>query len=596
LSSTYSSDETRRVPGKSPTEALAARYRHLFILPSKGPLIVLNAVAALALGTAAVGFSKAGIASVLAFAVALLSSFIITRAAKLSDRTSIATFRRSAAAVFAGGIIWFTITAMGLVYSYFQPTSHAAGNSVIFGGFLGAGFEFVVVNGAFVERTTTSAVLSAIHPLATAGAFFASGGISYDIQVIAPGAVAFMIAAAFPLILKQRKTSRGYNAVRLFQAFMKTWANDDASELEVIIDAHASMSKVSSKVLRFQQANGDIFIVLPGVHPGPFYPVGSYNLPGLLARSFEGLGRVLTLHAPGGHENNLATNAGAEKFAGDLRNFAETVRPTSEAKIQGPLVAKIGKSTVSTSAFGTDLLLTISFAPYGSDDLETGAAKELDVTAESQGYNALLVDAHNSIDEGREKLDLLDQGWASLIRGTAESTPKPLRIGYAHSSEVNLVAAGDLTTNGMALVLFEVDGTKWTLVLADANNAVPRLRQAVATALEAEGFRLLEFCTSDSHDLAARGLTVNRGYNALGEATSPESIVAATVRLAHLAESRLAGCRYGSGTLETEVNAFGSRALGEFAEITQRNSRFAKTYATIGGLSILVLLGVALLS
>ncbi|MDG7015795.1 MAG: DUF2070 family protein, partial [Nitrososphaerota archaeon] len=150
--------------------------------------------------------------------------------------------------------------------------------------------------------------------------------------------------------------------------------------------------------------------------------------------------------------------------------------------------------------------------------------------------------------------------------------------------------------NGIALMMFDVDGTKWVLVLADANNAVPGLRASASKALESAGYRLLEFCTSDSHDLAARGLTVNRGYHALGEVTPVDSIVEMTVKLASLAESRLADCRYGSGGYSSEVNVFGSKALHEFAEITQRSSRFAKTYARFALPATLVLLVASLVA
>jgi putative membrane protein len=548
-------------------------------------------VASLALSVAAVGISRAGVAFVLTFATAVLSSSIIARTSKLSDQTSIASFRRSAAAVFAGEMVWFVCSGVGTVYSFFQASGHSAGNSVIFGGFVCAGFEFLVVNGAFIQRAATSAILSAVHPLVTALAFFAAGGISYDAWAVAFGVVAFAVPVLFTLALRRRRTSLGYNAVRLFQAFMKTWANDDAAELETIIDAHASVAKVSTKLLRFRQDDGDTFVILPGVHPGPFYPVGSYNLPGLVSRSFEGLGRVLTLHGPGGHESNLATNASTKRYVEDLRNFAETIQPMAgEARIQGPLVAKIGKATASASAFGKNLLLAISFAPYGSDDLESEAGRRLAAIAESQGYDALLVDAHNSIDDGREQLDLKDEGWTALIQGAKESSPEQFRIGYAHSKEIGLAASSDLTTNGIALMLLEVDGTKWALVLADANNAVPGLRESVSRALESAGYRLLEYCTSDSHDLAARGLTADRGYHALGEVTPLDVIASATVKLASLAESRLATCRYGFGNMVSEARIFGSTGLREFAEVTQRSSRFARAYARFAAPAMFALL------
>ena len=87
---------------------------------------------------------------------------------------------------------------------------------------------------------------------------------------------------------------------------------------------------------------------------------------------------------------------------------------------------------------------------------------------------------------------------------------------------------------------------------------------------------------------------MNRGYHALGEVTPPDSIVDATVRLAALAESRLASCRYGSGTLVSEVNVLGVEALNEFAEVTQRSSSFAKAYSIFAIVSAVALLALSL--
>ena len=592
MSSTYSSSDAPSA--ESPTEALASRYRHLFVLPRLGILLVYSAVASVVLSLTAVPFAGAVLAFPLAFAAVLLSSFIIARVARLMDGASIASFRRAVAAVFVGETVWFVCSALGLLYALAQPSSHSAGNALVFGGLLSAGFEFLVINGAFVERSSVSGLLAAVHPLATVGIFLTLGAPAFDASALIPGASALLIAAVFTPILRLRRTSKGFSSVRLFQAFMKAWANDDSSDLERIIDAHASKTTVSSKVFKFARQTGDVYAVLPGVHPGPFYPVGSYNLPGLISNSFQEIGGVLTLHRPGGHENNLTTNEGAKRYAADLKALAEETRATQTPAIRGPIAAKIGKATASAFAFGDDLLLTVSFAPYGSDDMDPGAERQLAAAAAQSGLDLSLIDAHNSIDGGREEPDLGDQGWSRLIKDTAEAAPSAFRLGYAHSKGTDFPRSPDITTNGIALLLLEVDKTKWALVLADANNAIPSLRKEAADALDAEGYKLLEFCTSDSHDLAARGLTVERGYRALGEATPPTSIVAETVRLARIAEVGLSECRYGSGKLASEVGVFGSEALDEFADVTRRNSRFAKRYAAAAAPLIFILFGAAL--
>ncbi len=372
---------------------------------------------------------------------------------------------------------------------------------------------------------------------------------------------------------------------------MKTWANGDASALEAIIATHAEEAEVLSKVMRFQQKKIDTFIVLPGVHPGPFYLVGSYNLPALISHAFEGTGPVLVLHRPGGHERNLATNTEARQYSEKIRDFAAKILTGgTPARVSGPLAARVGKATVTSTAFAQDLLLTISLAPYGSEDLELELERKLANAAAVEENEFAVVDAHNSIDPKMERLDSQNPEWSRLLKETKETPPAEFRIGYASSREIDFQLAEDITTNGIGLILIETRRVKWVLALADANNAVPGLRGAISTALEASGYRLLEFCTSDSHDLAAQGLTVNRGYLALGEATPASSIASATVQLARLAETRLSACRYGSGNLSIKANVFGAKALEEFARIAQESSRFSKRYSAFAGLATIILL------
>lgn len=580
----------------SPTEALAARYRHLFVLPSKITLLVLNAVASVVLSAVAAGGPPPLALAAVSLLAALLVPFIIAGAARAIDPATIATFRRSLAAAFAGNMLWLLCGGIGLVYA-FSGHGAALGNSLIFGAFLSGGFEMLVVSGAFVEQTPVSLLLGAMQPAITTAAILLLGSVSYSAYAVVPGVAAFALVALFTVVLKRKKTSRGYSAVKLFQAFMKTWANKDASELESIIASHAEKAEVASKVLRFQGPKVDLFFVLPGIHPGPFFPVGSYNMPGLISRAFAGAGAVLTLHRPGGHERNLATNADAKGYAQRLRDFAVALNPSgAPAKIRGPTAAKIGKATATLSGFMESLLLTVSFAPYGSEDLELDFERQLAAVASDEGFDASIVDAHNSIEDRRETSDPNDPQWRKLIQGVKGLDPSGFRIGYAHSQEKEFPSANDITANGICLAVLEAQKTKWVLALADANNAVPGLRSAVSTALESSGYKLLEFCTSDSHDLAARGLTVNRGYKALGEATPVGAIANSTVGLAKLAESRLSACGFAAGTMTSEVNVFGATALDEFAGITRESSAFAKNFARFGvlGLAVLLILSLVL--
>jgi putative membrane protein len=553
-------------------------------------LLLYSAVASLSLGLASRGAGGA-VPFLSAFSILVLSAAAISSALRVADRMTIADFRRTSAVLLGADVLWILLVVCGLVFAKLAGSPDAVSNAFLFGAFGSAGFEFLVIDGVFTERAWMAVALATIHPATTLVVLrFSELSVKFDPLPAVFGAIAYVVMASFVVVLKRRKTSEGHNTLSLFRAFMKTWAGGQAADLERIIADHAEEEQVTTKLMRFQTKTGDIFLVLPGVHPGPFHPVGSYDLPGVISSAFARLGPAMTLHRPGGHERNLATREETERYAALVSEFTQTISTSTGTRIRGPVHARVGKANVGATAFSTDLILTVSFAPLGSDDLQAEVEAELSGPATATGFDATVVDAHNSLEDYPESVDSTDPGWRQLFEQMKTTEAMPFRVGYAHSGELGFSAKEDLTENGIALIMFETPQSKSVLVLADANNAVPSLRAETAKALSLLGYELIEFCTSDSHNLAARGLTVSRGYRALGEATPVEALVKLVTDVAKLAETRLSQSNYGSGVLKSTVKVFGAKALGDFAAITQSSSELATAYFKFGTVSVAVLL------
>jgi putative membrane protein len=551
-------------------------------------LLIYGALASL--GLALVSKGTAGLLPfVLAFAVFVLSSAAVSSALRLADRKSITNFRRISALLLAGELLWLLLGAVGAAYAWAAGSPNPGAGAVVFGAFACAGLEFLILNGAFTRNAGFAAVLAALHPAATLLVVRSDAFIGrLDPFPFVLGVLSFVVIAGFPLFLARTRTSLGYDSLSLFQAFMKTWTAGDADELEGIIADHSEKANVTTKVLRFKSEKGNIFLVLPGVHPGPFHPVGSYDLPGVIGRELRDMGPVMTLHKPGGHEHNLATRADTISYAGEVRRLAQSIVPGA-ARIRGPLAADVAKAKASAASFSDDALLTISFSPLGSDDLDTSVETELAKTAAESGLDLSVVDAHNSIDLVLETPVTDDPGWKTLFAALRKAPASRFSVAYAHSDELGYKGSRDLTENGVGLFMVQSGGPKSVLVLADANNSVPALRGEVSGALRSAGYELIEFCTSDSHNLAARGMTAERGYEALGEATPPASIADLVVKLAKLAEPRLSQADYGSAQSTVEVRVFGSKALKEFAAITQKSSAFSRNYFRFASIAVAAL-------
>jgi putative membrane protein len=594
LPSTSSSAE-QGFPKHSATEILAGRYRHLFVLPSTPTLLLYSALASFVLSFTSRGTNGA-IPFLLTFFIFIISAAVVSSTLLLIDRRTLADFRRTSAVLLAGDVLWIIFVACGVAFARLAGSPNTLSNAFLFGAFTSAGLEFLVIDGVFTERAWLAVVLAAIHPTATLVALrFSELSLRFDLLSAFFGVIAYVMMVAFTFLLKRRRTSKGHSALSLFRAFMKTWAGGEATDLERIIADLSEEAQVTTKVVRFRTQVSDVFLVLPGVHPGPFHPVGSYDLPGVISQAFKGQGTVMTFHRPGGHERNLATREETDRYAAETSEFARTITPsTVEAGIRGPTYARIGKANIGATVFSTDMILTVSFAPLGSDDLSAEVEAELSGQASAVGFDVTVIDAHNSLEDHQESIDSADPGWRQLFERMKLAEAAPFRVGYAHSNEFEFGAREDLTENGIGLIMIETLNRKSVLILADANNAIPSLRAETAKVLSSLGYELIEFCTSDSHNLAARGLTVSRGYRALGEATPVESLVMLVADIAKLAETRLSQSSYGSGLLTSTVKVFGAKALEEFAVITQSSSALAKRYFRFAAVSVAALLVLSL--
>ena len=86
--------------------------------------------------------------------------------------------------------------------------------------------------------------------------------------------------------------------------------------------------------------------------------------------------------------------------------------------------------------------------------------------------------------------------------------------------------------------------------------------------LKGMGVEFIELCTSDTHNFAARSLT-DRGYFALGEDTSFDTIIDCVRRLLVLAGDRVAPCNFEATSFDTEIPLIGHESLDDFAVLTK---------------------------
>jgi putative membrane protein len=529
------------------------------------------------------------------FIVILVTSGVITYVIKALDQDSIVSLRRIFGLTLTSNLLWTIPLAVGSAFSWIQHNHQPALNEFIVGTFLAWSFELLVINGAFLSSTARSLCIAAVQPALTlllASTFI----IKVNSSVVYAAVLGFVIlgiTTAFLLKFKTFKTEGvGINSLQTFQSFLKSWVSQRPADLESYFTMYSHDEPVATSIVLATAAER-VALVLPGVHPGPFFPVGSYNVSELIFHELRKNGITpMVLHGVGGHERNLPTNELAKQYATAIATALTSPGAGRRVeKMRGPSRLQLGPTCVTTLGFGNQVIAFLSNAPYNTDDLEPGIIDQAVSAAKELGVELMLVDAHNSI--GGENCEQPSVDWKRVFSDIRGSPEEEFEVGMAHSSELQFEHGSDISDGGITALVFRKQKSVHALITSDSNNAVLGLRQIIIDELKKENADLIELCTSDTHNSAARYLS-SRGYRALGEDSNRDTLVATIKRLVKLAEGRLSRGEVTTMTSQLTLPLIGAKSIADFATLTRETLSFTKAYASAALASGLVICSLAL--
>lgn len=528
------------------------------------------------------------------FIVIFATSGLVTYLIKALDQDAVISLRRMFGLALASNILWAVPLAVGSTLSWIEHNHQPGTNEFFVGTFLAWAFELLVINGAFISSTAKSLCIAAIQPLATFLLVFAFIGFNAgDAYSAVAGLVILGITVAFLLKFKTFKTQgAGISSLQTFQSFLKSWVSHKAGDLERYFTLYSHDQPVTTKVV-LATAAGRTALVLPGVHPGPFYPVGSYNISELIFHELNSVGITpMVLHGVGGHERNLPTNELAKKYAAAVAGAVATSGSGETVdRMRGPSTLHLGPTHLTTLGFGSQVVAFLSNAPYNTDDLPARIIDAAVSAAKESGVELMLVDAHNSI--GGQDCEQPNVDWGKVFADIQANPNEEFEVGMAHSSELQFEHGSDVSDGGITALVFRKQKSTHALISSDSNNAVMGLRQMVLDELKKENVNLIDLCTSDTHSSAARQLT-NRGYHALGEDTDRAAVVGVILKLEKLAEDRLSPGKVTTFTSQQTLPLIGDKSLNDFAALTKETLSFTKAYATGALASALLICSIAL--
>ncbi len=486
-------------------------------------------------------------------------------------------YSKSLHASLFGNMLWIAVLLMGLLASVVLVRD-ASLFFVTYGMFLFASFRigiFTTTLGASIRKAWA---ICMVQPLAM---FLVM--IPYDMwnsmltnpMAIGFGAV-FLIIASVWSVLTDRAGRPGMESThKTIQAYLASQGND-FTEAEEIIEQRSYKTKVSTSQIRLRSSNGDteFRMVLPEIHPGPYHPVGGSNIPYLIYKNLDS--SAMIMHSISDHSLNLPSKNEVENY---LKNLDKSIVKEEGLVCTEPVTVQINKARVTGLLFGNNPLLFLSLSPHGMEDIPNYMKKEIEQYAKNRNYvRILIVDCHNAMGEEISKVDGEDMLKAakSCLDSLITKDSHPIEFGYANSDSMD-VWTEDLGMGGLGIVCLKINGKKFFLGWADANNMENGVREKIVENFAKQGYQLLEICTSDTHYAPVKARNRN-GYYQLGLITGAEKLSKWFLEIANYAESKTASAKFEILENETDVKIMGLGIYEDYSKALDNSLKITKGF------------------
>ncbi len=477
-----------------------------------------------------------------------------------------------------GNSLWLLTVVSGFVASILIAREQIPFLFITLGMFLFASFRigiFTTVLGANIRKAW---LVCFIQPMAMFLALVPTEmwlASLTDFQALAYGSVFLILASVWSVLTDKAGRPGVQSTHQLVQAYLSSLSKDNPSEVETILTERAKESKVMTSQIRFHtKNNADFRLVIPEIHPGPFHPIGGSNIPYLI---YKNLGSsAMIMHSVSNHSLNLPSQSEVENYLSSLTNSSISQEGISCTE---PVTVHINKTRCVGILFGKTALLFLSLSPHGMEDLPLHIKSEIEQYSKNRNFSqALIVDCHNAMGgeiSQTDSEDLLSASKSCLDTLMTKET-YPLEFGYANSKNMK-INAPDLALGGIGILCLRINGKKYFLGWADANNMENGLRETVVNHFLNNGYDLIEICTSDTH-YTTKGVRNRNGYYQFGFVTKPEDMANWYLKIAQESEKNIEPATFEILENESKVKVMGPSIFRDFSRAIDKTMTITKGF------------------
>lgn len=397
--------------------------------------------------------------------------------------------------------------------------------------------------------------------------------------------ISFLIIASVWSVLTDRAGKPEMDSThKTIQAYIASQGND-YTEVEKIIEQRSSRTTVATSQIRLhsEKYGREFRMVLPEVHPGPFHPVGGSNIPYLIYKNMDS--SAMVMHSISDHALNLPSKNQVENYLNNLSN--SSIREEGLACTE-PVTVQINKSRVTGLLFGNNPLLFLSLSPHGMEDIPSYIKTEVEQYAKNRNYSrTMIVDCHNAMGPEISSEDAQDmlKATKSCLDSLITKDSFPIEFGYANSDGMD-VWTEDLGMGGLGVICLRINGKKYFVGWADANNMENGVREKIVENFAGMGYRLLEICTSDTHYAPVKARNKN-GYYQLGLITGADKLTGWLASIARRAEESTSAAKFEILENKTDVKIMGHGIFEDYSRALDNALKITKGFL-IGGVILFI--------
>ena len=492
-------------------------------------------------------------------------------------------------------LLWVLTILFGIASDILLSKKEITTNYIVEGMFFAIGLRTGIFTSVFGATISKAITVSFISPLLFLFAFLPF--TFYFEALTTPIALGFgssllLLGIIWTISADKAGRPKIESTFRVLQAFLAAWTENKAENMEKITESRARIETVITYILKFKTINSnEIFMILPDIHPGPFHPIGGSNLPYLLYMLFSK--NAMVMHSISDHSLNIPSKKEVNKY---VKSLSDSRQSEVGTVCTNPIQIKMGKCTVTGIAFGHSVVVFLSMAPIGMDDVPEHVRTALEHYSADIGFhNILIVDTHNAMGEllNGEDSDIMISAAKDCLNKLKQVRQHEFKIGFTSSAELsyNIESMQDLGQSGLSSLLLLVEEKAYFIGWADSNNMANGLRDYIISRLNNNTINMLEICTSDTHSTS--GKRNRQGYYTFGHISKPDQVANIYLQLSRKSFEKASPSTHELLSSRSAIKVMGKNQFKDYSIALEKSMNLTKIFLVI---TLMVFIGMLILS